>query len=486
MVIDEGFLPGLINGAVAYEGASLAQPLMSPHVFGLSRENLAVIVAVFSVVGVVLFVMSLFRGAATEDVVGHRGDINDDPIERLGRLERKVQRLSERVDGIDERVKKGGGSSENVLGSSLPSGTVSGGNRTQPEAPPQSTVSRDSSPQNEARYRGTRMDLARFAEKIVSGAQGSVLDQRFGPSRQCILSKIKSVLRSSETIDVDMLEEIEVLLVTSDLGIKMAQALARDLKEVVRAGGLVSKEGLIAHLHKQLLALLSEPRLMAPEFNPSKTSSGSPKVVVVVGVNGVGKTTTVGKLAQLWSSRGSKVVLGAADTFRAAADEQLREWGNRIGVEVISGAPDDKPSTVAHAAVEAGRNQGADVVIIDTAGRLHNRGSLMQELEGMLRAVKKAQPQSPEEVWLVLDGTTGQNALAQAREFQSSVSLTGVIVTKLDGTAKGGVVVGISHELGIPVRFIGIGESWQDLRPFNPKEFVTALLGDGSAQTNPL
>ena len=483
MVIDEGFLPSLINGAVVYEGASLAQPLMTPHILGLSRENLAVIVAVFSVVGVILFVMSLFRGAATADVVGQRGDDIDDPIERLGLLERKVQRLSERVDAIDERVKKVG-SSENLSVASPSSSRLSEGNRTKPEAPPQSSASKDTPPQNETKYRGTRLDLARFAEKIVSGAQGSVLDQRFGPSRQSILSKIKSVLRSSETIDADMLEEIEVLLVTSDLGLKMAQALSRDLKEVLRSGGLVSRERLFAHLHKQLLALLSEPRLMAPEFNPSKTSPGCPKVVVVVGVNGVGKTTTVAKLAQLWSSRGAKVVLGAADTFRAAADEQLREWGNRIGVEVIAGVPEDKPSTVAHAAVEAGRNQGADVVIIDTAGRLHNRGSLMQELEGMLRAVKKAQPQSPEEIWLVLDGTTGQNALAQAREFQSSVSLTGVIVTKLDGTAKGGVAVGISHELGIPVRFIGIGECWQDLRPFNPKEFVTALLGDGSVQSN--
>lgn len=427
---------------------------------------------------VLIGVIGVFRSRSYSE--GDEPDEGEDINERIAHLERRFNRLTERTDALEERVRVEVTSLGRTLGTLLGRSeavTHAGKLDEQAERP----VSHPRiSPDTDQRPTSSRSDLSQFAEIATSRPESVSLTQRLVGSRRGILNKIKSVFAGYPTIDADMLEELEVLLVTSDLGLKTASSLLRDLKATVREGGALSKEEILAHLRDKLLVILNREGTSSPAFHPRATAPGEPKVVFVVGVNGVGKTTTVAKLAHRWTGEGSRVVLAAADTFRAAADEQLKEWGRRVGVQVVTGASDDKPSTVAHAAVELARREGADVVLVDTAGRLHNRGSLMQELEGMVRAVKKLQPYSPEEVWLVIDGTTGQNALVQAREFQSSVSLTGVIVTKLDGSAKGGVVVAVTEDLGIPVRFIGVGETWDDLRPFDSREFSEALLGDGS------
>lgn len=232
-------------------------------------------------------------------------------------------------------------------------------------------------------------------------------------------------------------------------------------------------------MKSKLHSLLDQGRGRAIE--PRRKESG-PMVVLVVGVNGVGKTTTVAKLANQWNEQGARVLLVAADTYRAAAVEQLRDWGTRIGVEVVSGGTDAKPAAVVFDAMAKGKAENFDVVLIDTAGRLHTRSNLMQELEGVLNVIRKHQSDAPHETILVVDGTTGQNALAQATEFNAAAPLTGLIVTKLDGTPKGGIVVAIRRELGIPVRYIGVGESSADLREFDAAEFVEALLGEDSYQ----
>ena len=224
----------------------------------------------------------------------------------------------------------------------------------------------------------------------------------------------------------------------------------------------------------QVLTIL-EKNSPLNEIQPEARSDG-PLVVMLVGVNGVGKTTTAGKLAQRWKAAGAKVVLAAADTFRAAAVEQLQLWGERTGVPVVSGPEDSKAATVVYDAIERAQAEEADVLLIDTAGRLHTKSNLMQELEGIRNVLQKRIPSAPHEVLLVLDATTGQNALQQANEFNSSVSLSGLVITKLDGTPKGGIVVAIKRELGIPVRYIGVGESAADLRPFSARNFVEALF----------
>lgn len=443
--------------------------------FGITVGNSEII---WVLLGVAFFLLIVaFIGIFRPRYIPEDDELLDEDalVERIAQLERKVNRLAERTDSVEERlrieVSSIGRSLSTILGrTEVGSTTEKGSDAARPRGPVES----------ESRQSASRTDHVSLGPMSTPRAQQASLTQRLVATRRGILSKIKSAFAGDATIDSDMLEELEVLLVTSDLGLKTASALLRDLKATVREGGSLTKEGIIAHLHGQLLAVLNKVGDSAAAFQPFAKAPGEPKVLFVVGVNGVGKTTTVAKLAHQWTTQGARVVLAAADTFRAAADEQLREWGRRVGVQVVTGAPDDKPSTVAHAAVELARKERADIVLIDTAGRLHNRGSLMQELEGMVRAVKKLQPNSPEETWLVIDGTTGQNALVQAREFQSSVPLTGVIITKLDGTAKGGVVVAVTEELGIPVRFIGIGERWDDLRPFDASEFVTALLGDGS------
>ena len=471
MEIEGWYLLRAQQGAGGVPASMLAHPLSDSFWGNWVRGPFVALLVILAVFVAAYFLLGWLSNRQSQD----KGEGEaDDALERLNRVERSVQRLNDRVNNLEEKVRVGVVSMGRAVSTIIEnSGDTVQGSRG--EVKDQQSVSQRNTSASQSRY-----DSAKSATSIATGSELVSLEKKLGSSRRGLLGKIKSVFLGYPALDSETLEELEVLLVTSDLGLKTASAIVRDLKQAVKDGGTVSREYIMSHIHGQLRKLVEPEGRVTGEFRPAASATNQPKIVFVVGVNGVGKTTTVAKLAHRWTNQGARVVLAAADTFRAAADEQLREWGERVGVKVVSGSPDDKPSTIVHSALEIGKKESADVILVDTAGRLHNRGSLMQELEGMVRVVKKLQPHSPEEVWLIIDGTTGQNAMVQAREFQSSVPITGVIVTKLDGTAKGGVVVAVSEELGIPVRFIGVGETWNDLRPFNPDEFVSALLGDGS------
>lgn len=312
----------------------------------------------------------------------------------------------------------------------------------------------------------------------VKDEEPQSLFARLQKSRRGLLGKIKDIFSGKPKVDADMLEELEATLVSTDLGVKISSQLISELQEELKRGDSLSQEDLLERLKQKALALLKQGGSPTP-MRIEKRSDG-PLVVLVVGINGVGKTTTTAKLAHVWKESGANVVLAAADTFRAAAVEQLMQWGKRIGVPVVSGAPDAKPGTVVFDAMVEAKRRNADVLIIDTAGRLHTKSNLMQELEGIKNVMQKHQADAPHEILLVVDGATGQNALNQAREFNAAVKLSGLIVTKLDGTPKGGIVVAIKDELKIPIRFIGVGESKGDLRPFVAEEFVEALFSNAS------
>ncbi|MFG2771255.1 signal recognition particle-docking protein FtsY [Streptomyces sp. NPDC048350] len=287
------------------------------------------------------------------------------------------------------------------------------------------------------------------------------------------LGKGLLTLLSRDNLDEDTWEEIEETLLTADVGVAPTQELVERLRERVRVLGTRTPEELRGLLREELIALLG------PDFDRSvKTESapGTPGVVMVVGVNGTGKTTTTGKLARVLVADGRSVVLGAADTFRAAAADQLQTWGERVGARTVRGPEGGDPASIAFDAVKEGIAEGADVVLIDTAGRLHTKTGLMDELGKVKRVVEKHGPL--DEVLLVLDATTGQNGLVQARVFAEVVDITGIVLTKLDGTAKGGIVVAVQRELGVPVKLIGLGEGPDDLAPFDPAAFVDALIGD--------
>jgi fused signal recognition particle receptor len=294
-------------------------------------------------------------------------------------------------------------------------------------------------------------------------------------TRQGLFSKLKNLFIGSNSLDAEKVEELEALLISADLGPKTSSLLIEELNQQVKNGSKLGEAELIEQLKFKVQDILTTNASNQQEIIACRQADG-PLVVLVVGVNGTGKTTSVAKLSQSWKEQGKKVLMVAADTFRAAAVEQLKTWGQRLDIPVISGQTDAKPATVVYDAMQESLKNNYDVVIIDTAGRLHNKSNLMQELEGINNAIKKHQPSAPHEVLLVLDGTSGQNALQQAKEFNSSIKLTGLIITKLDGTAKGGIVVAIKHELGIPLRYIGVGEGSKDLKAFNGQEFVDALF----------
>ncbi|WP_405661681.1 signal recognition particle-docking protein FtsY [Streptomyces sp. RK9] len=290
---------------------------------------------------------------------------------------------------------------------------------------------------------------------------------------QNALGKGLLTLLSREHLDEDTWEEIEDTLLTADVGVAPTQELVERLRERVRVLGTRTPEDLRALLREELLTLVGT------DFDRTvKTDSGleTPAIVMVVGVNGTGKTTTTGKLARVLVADGRSVVLGAADTFRAAAADQLQTWGERVGARTVRGPEGGDPASIAFDAVKEGIAEGADVVLIDTAGRLHTKTGLMDELGKVKRVVEKHAPL--DEVLLVLDATTGQNGLVQARVFAEVVDITGIVLTKLDGTAKGGIVVAVQRELGVPVKLIGLGEGADDLAPFEPEAFVDALIGD--------
>ncbi|WP_329194039.1 signal recognition particle-docking protein FtsY [Streptomyces sp. NBC_01435] len=287
------------------------------------------------------------------------------------------------------------------------------------------------------------------------------------------LGKGLLTLLSRDNLDEDTWEEIEDTLLTADVGVAPTQELVERLRERVRVLGTRTPEGLRALLREELLTLLGT------DFDRAvKTESGldTPGVVMVVGVNGTGKTTTTGKLARVLVADGRSVVLGAADTFRAAAADQLQTWGERVGARTVRGPEGGDPASIAFDAVKEGIAEGADVVLIDTAGRLHTKTGLMDELGKVKRVVEKHGPL--DEILLVLDATTGQNGLVQARVFAEVVDITGIVLTKLDGTAKGGIVIAVQRELGVPVKLVGLGEGPDDLAPFEPEAFVDALIGD--------
>ncbi|MEU7582940.1 signal recognition particle-docking protein FtsY [Streptomyces sp. NPDC041068] len=294
---------------------------------------------------------------------------------------------------------------------------------------------------------------------------------------QNALGKGLLTLLSREHLDEDTWEEIEDTLLTADVGVAPTQELVERLRERVKVLGTRTPEELRALLREELLTLLGTGG--GTDFDRAvKTESGleTPGIVMVVGVNGTGKTTTTGKLARVLVADGRSVVLGAADTFRAAAADQLQTWGERVGARTVRGPEGGDPASIAFDAVKEGIADGADVVLIDTAGRLHTKTGLMDELGKVKRVVEKHAPL--DEVLLVLDATTGQNGLVQARVFAEVVDITGIVLTKLDGTAKGGIVVAVQRELGVPVKLVGLGEGADDLAPFEPEAFVDALIGD--------
>lgn len=299
-----------------------------------------------------------------------------------------------------------------------------------------------------------------FFKRLVDG---------LSKTRANIVSGFDSIFNGFSSIDDDFYEEIEEILIMGDIGINATTAIIEDLKKKVKEQKIKEpkecKELLISSIKEQMDATDT-----AYEFE-NRTS-----VVLVVGVNGVGKTTSVGKLAGKLKDQGKKVILAAADTFRAAAGEQLTEWANRASVEIIGGQEGADPAAVVYDAVAAAKARKADVLLCDTAGRLHNKKNLMQELGKIDRILDREYPEAFKETLVVLDGTTGQNALAQAREFREVTNITGIILTKLDGTAKGGIAVAIHKELGIPVKYIGVGESIDDLQKFNADDFINALF----------
>ena len=314
------------------------------------------------------------------------------------------------------------------------------------------------------------MGLLDFFKKKPTEEQKEKLDEGLQKTRSSFITKISKVVVGKSTVDDAFLDELEELLISSDVGVNTT------VKIIERIEARVSQDKYLGD--KELNELLKEEitDLLVATEKPIKNLETKPYVIMVVGVNGVGKTTTIGKLSHMFKQQGLKVVLGAADTFRAAAVDQLKIWGERVGVEVVAKGMNTDPAAVAFDAVKYGAQQNADVVIIDTAGRLHNKVNLMNELSKIKRVMDKQVPNAPHEVLLVLDASTGQNAFEQAKQFTAATEVTALALTKLDGTAKGGVVIGISDQFSIPVKYIGVGEQMNDLQLFDGKNFVNSLF----------
>lgn len=290
-----------------------------------------------------------------------------------------------------------------------------------------------------------------------------------------MFSKLSRAVAGKSKVDDEVLDNLEEVLVTSDVGVDTTLKIIERIEERVARDKYVSTAELNSILRDEIAALLAENNTEDHE-NWDLPADHQPYVILVVGVNGVGKTTTIGKLAYQFKASGKKVFLGAADTYRAAAVDQIKIWGERVGVPVVSQQMGADPASVAFDTLQSAKANGADVVLIDTAGRLHNKVGLMNELKKIKDVMKKVLPQAPDEVLLVLDGSTGQNAFEQAKQFSAVTQITSLAITKLDGTAKGGVVIGISDQLKVPVKYIGLGEQMDDLQLFNRREFVDSLF----------
>ncbi len=312
-------------------------------------------------------------------------------------------------------------------------------------------------------------------KKIFSKEKKETLDKGLEKSKTTFLSKMSKAVAGKSTVDEDVLDDLEDVLVSSDVGVATTIKIIKRIEERVERDKYLGTAELNGILREEIAGLLSETETGSGNGFDFDNSS-KPYVIMVVGVNGVGKTTTIGKLAHQFKKDGKKVLLGAADTFRAAAIDQLQVWADRTGVPIVKQQMGSDPASVAFDAVESAVKQDVDVVIIDTAGRLHNKVNLMNELTKVKRVMQKVIPNAPHEVMLVLDGSTGQNAFEQAKQFTAATEVTSLAVTKLDGTAKGGVVIGISDQFKIPVKYIGVGEGLEDLQVFNKFEFVDSFF----------
>lgn len=305
------------------------------------------------------------------------------------------------------------------------------------------------------------------------------MDKGLEKTKASVFDKIARAVAGKSKVDDEVLDNLEEVLITSDVGVDTTLKIIRRVEERVARDKYVGTSELNAILRDEIASLLAENNTADADDNWDLPTDHKPYVVLVVGVNGVGKTTTIGKLAYQFKKAGKKVYLGAADTFRAAAVEQLCIWGERVGATVIKQQMGSDPASVAFDTLSSAKANGADVVLIDTAGRLHNKVGLMNELKKIKEVMKKVLPDAPDDVMLVLDGSTGQNAFEQAKQFAAVTQITSLAITKLDGTAKGGVVIGISDQLKVPVRYIGLGEGMDDLQPFNKRQFVDSLFNNG-------
>ncbi len=301
-----------------------------------------------------------------------------------------------------------------------------------------------------------------FFEKLKAG---------LSKTKKALFGGIEDLFKRFRRVDEDLFDELEELLITSDVGVETTEELLDDLREKVKEEKIKEPEEIKKILYAELRSMIGE--------GDGLHLSTKPSVILVIGVNGVGKTTSIGKMAAELKSQKKKVIVAAADTFRAAAAEQLAVWCERAGVDLIRQGAGADPAAVVYDAIQAARSRGADVLIVDTAGRLHNKKNLMDELAKINRVIARELPDADRENLLVLDATTGQNAVIQAREFKEAAQITGLILTKLDGTAKGGVILSIRRELDIPVKFVGVGEGIDDMKPFNADEFAEALFGGG-------
>ncbi|QAR31237.1 signal recognition particle-docking protein FtsY [Ornithobacterium rhinotracheale] len=314
-------------------------------------------------------------------------------------------------------------------------------------------------------------------KKVFGSEKKETLDKGLEKTNRSFFDKMSRAVVGKSTVDEQVLDDLEEVLITSDVGVQTTIKIIERIEERVARDKYINSAELDRILREEIMALLAENEtedfesLSIPEL-----LNGDPYVIMVVGVNGVGKTTTIGKLAKQFKNQGKKVVLGAGDTFRAAAVDQLQIWADRVGVPIVKQAMGSDPASVAYDTVQSAKAQGADVVLLDTAGRLHNKINLMNELSKIKRVMQKVIPDAPHDVMLVLDGSTGQNAFEQAKQFTQATEVTSLAITKLDGTAKGGVVIGISDQFSIPVKFIGVGEGVDDLQVFNKAEFVDSFF----------
>lgn len=314
---------------------------------------------------------------------------------------------------------------------------------------------------------------------LFSKEKKESLDKGLEKTKQSFLNKIARSIVGKSKVDDEVLDNLEEILISSDVGVATTLKIIERIEERVARDKVLGANELNAVLKEEIAALLEENNAVDTTDFSVPEHTDNPHVIMVVGVNGVGKTTTIGKLAHQFKGKGKKVVLGAADTFRAAAVDQLIIWSERVGVPIVQQGMGADPASVAFDTLQSAKSQGADVAIIDTAGRLHNKVNLMNELSKIKRVMEKVVPGAPHEILLVLDGSTGQNAFEQAKQFSLATDINALAITKLDGTAKGGVVIGISDQMKIPVKYIGVGEGINDLQVFNKSEFVDSLFSEG-------